>query len=268
MENGFLHWCRETVGYIRFKPDREAVRQELMHHLADKQRVLEAAGVPREAAMERAVAEMGEAEAVGRALDRVHQPWLGWLWMVSRATVFIGLLAVLVAFMSGFQSWKRELVLLPDRVDYETETPLFLSEPDERCTRVAVGGGVETAESCGYTMTVPYAALWQEMVDGTACYTFSAVLEVENSAPWDGPANGIYSYLHMKDNTGRLFRDTLNAEKGDVNRMRSVGVLEQNRFRSRYRIWAVLGETPVEWMELEYPSTAGWSLRIEWEETS
>ena len=43
---------------------------------------------------------MGDPEAIGKALDQVHKPWLGWLWKVSRWLLIV--LAVTVVFTAWF----------------------------------------------------------------------------------------------------------------------------------------------------------------------
>lgn len=79
-------WLDTAVSGIRFGPDRAKVRTELLQHMEDK-----AAGLRRVfpdmdpmEAQDRAMAAMGDPEEVKAALAKVHKPWLGWLWQVSR----------------------------------------------------------------------------------------------------------------------------------------------------------------------------------------
>ena len=79
-------WLDAAVGGIRFGPDRRAVRAELQAHLEDKtadfRRIFP--DMTGEEAEERAVEEMGDAKEIGRELARLHKPWLGYLWQLSR----------------------------------------------------------------------------------------------------------------------------------------------------------------------------------------
>ena len=77
-------WCDEAVSYVRFRPDRSAIRRELTQHLMDSRFQLLDQGLDTETADARSVADMGDPQTVGLALDRAHNPFLGWLWELSR----------------------------------------------------------------------------------------------------------------------------------------------------------------------------------------
>lgn len=65
----------ETVGgQIRWRRARRLLLRELSDHIADQAAAFEAEGRSPEEALAGAVAEMGEPEAVGRELDRLHRP--------------------------------------------------------------------------------------------------------------------------------------------------------------------------------------------------
>lgn len=89
MEN-FEAWRAAVVAEVRFRPDREAIAKELTAHYEDHVRDLERLDYPTELAEKWAVEAMGDPETIGKALDRVHKPWLGWLWIVSRVAVTAG----------------------------------------------------------------------------------------------------------------------------------------------------------------------------------
>ena len=81
-----LMWLETAVSGIRFGPDRKAAQAELYAHLEDRTLGLLRAfpDMDPDEARDRALAEMGDAEEVRRELAKVHRPWLGWLWMISR----------------------------------------------------------------------------------------------------------------------------------------------------------------------------------------
>ncbi|MDE6454647.1 MAG: permease prefix domain 1-containing protein, partial [Dysosmobacter sp.] len=95
MRNSFQIWVNAVCEQVRFRPDHRRIEFELRDHYEDHVRDLLRLGRPRELAEERALAAMGNAQEVGRALDKVHKPWLGWLWEASRALALV--LAVLAA---------------------------------------------------------------------------------------------------------------------------------------------------------------------------
>ena len=63
-------WCDEAVSYVRFRPDRSAIRRELTQHLMDSRFQLLDQGLDTETADARSVADMGDPQTVGLALDR------------------------------------------------------------------------------------------------------------------------------------------------------------------------------------------------------
>ena len=79
----------ETVGgQIRWRRARRVLLRELSDHIADQAAAFEAEGRSPEEALAGAVAEMGEPEAVGRELDRLHRPQNRWGLAITVAALF------------------------------------------------------------------------------------------------------------------------------------------------------------------------------------
>ena len=85
MDEAMRAWCRSVAKHIRFRYDREAVEEELYLHLEEsRDDRMEAEGLSQEAAEAEAMAAMGDPVALGKELDKVHGPLLGWTWRLSR----------------------------------------------------------------------------------------------------------------------------------------------------------------------------------------
>ena len=82
-------WCAAVVERVRFYPDHKAIENELTDHYIDHVRDLERFGFDNKLAHESALSAMGDAEKVGKAMDRAHKPWLGWLWVVSKWSLMV-----------------------------------------------------------------------------------------------------------------------------------------------------------------------------------
>lgn len=65
---------------VRFRPDHKSIRQELAAHIEDRADWFCGQGMSQEEAEAKAVLAMGEPSDIGRELNRVHKPVLGWLW--------------------------------------------------------------------------------------------------------------------------------------------------------------------------------------------
>ena len=83
-------WLQTATKGIRFGPDRWAVKTELREHLEDKTadmaRIFHIEG---EEAEQEALRRMGDPEEIGKALAKLHKPWLGYLWLASTIACYI-----------------------------------------------------------------------------------------------------------------------------------------------------------------------------------
>lgn len=85
----YLSWLETAGKQMRFPPDREAVLNELSNHMADRREDFIRQGMsPREAG-EAVAAVMGDPVEVGRTMNRIHSPVLGWIWQGSRILLLV-----------------------------------------------------------------------------------------------------------------------------------------------------------------------------------
>lgn len=248
MRSKFEIWVDAVCEQVRFRPDRKGIAKELRVHYDDHVRDLLRLGRPQELAEERALASMGNAQEVGRALDRVHKPWLGWLWEASRALVL--LLAILTVVTP------REYASLSTLRD-RTQAELSWEEPPASAARVELEHGTlyvlpgEIREQNGYTAAEVH--LWIKMRDPLAA----------NS----GVNTWFFSW---RDDKGDLPRRTYDERTKTWTEGRcwdhsppwSQG---WTRFR---QTMVLLLDQPPQWAELSYPPSGGWTVRVEWEAES
>ena len=97
--NQARRWLDTAVKGIRFGPDRRAARAELAAHMEDKAADLRRIfpDMTAQEAEERALSEMGDPAEVGKALAKIHRPWLGWLWRASQGALAVMLLLLALA---------------------------------------------------------------------------------------------------------------------------------------------------------------------------
>ena len=90
----------EAVGAeIRWRRARRPLLRELSDHIADQAADFQAQGLEEEAALDRAVAEMGDPETVGRDLDRLHRPQNR--WGLALGVLFLLLAGLLLQYLSA-----------------------------------------------------------------------------------------------------------------------------------------------------------------------
>ena len=160
-----MEWLGLATGRIRFGPDRRAVREELSDHIETQREALSARHpeLTAEEAEERAVAAMGDPEPLARELERLHKPWLGYLWRLSQVLVVLALVATmcvgiwfLVRGDNGelyrylvYKSYQGTEQFLPMKEARVAETSALLRED-----KISVGG---------YTISIPMATLITEI---------------------------------------------------------------------------------------------------------
>lgn len=220
-------WLETAVAGIRFKPDRQAVEEELREHIEDKtldlMRIFP--GMTEEEAREQALDRMGDPEEIGKELAKIHKPWLGYLWRASKWA--LGLLAaaalvVCAATNDHFQSARH---------------PLW----GERATSYGTVRG-EKAELVGYTFQIVGAAFLDYPEDGAYQDVYQVTVRVSSLKFWEriDPA-ALYSGLTATgpDGVGQpMDRATVNMDLEAGASQITVGI-EQTRWDLFSREFAI-----------------------------
>ena len=89
-------WLDAAMDQVRCKPERRVIRAELLGHLEDKEQQLLESGMSALEAGKAAAAAMGDPVEVGKALDRAHPVFWGYLYTAAKAAVV--LLCVVICF--------------------------------------------------------------------------------------------------------------------------------------------------------------------------
>ena len=264
----FSDWRNKVTAQVRFWPDRESIARELTDHYDDHVRDLERLDYPTELAQQRALAAMGDPVVVGKALDRVHKPWLGWLWVASQAAVIV-CLALLLVYGTGYWRNVAEELQLPEKNE-EYEPHGFQFEPTPSWSREAVTAG-GSVDRWGYHISIPYAALWCHENDGPY-YAASILITVEDGRFWDdGPTPALMQLSATDDRAGQYtssseyFDYTVEERRALWDGHIRVNLQDQTPFYESY--WVTIlywPDTPPQWTELTCESGEGFNFRLEW----
>ncbi|MBQ4650144.1 MAG: hypothetical protein IJB73_05525 [Firmicutes bacterium] len=100
------------LSQVKFRFDHGEIRQEYEEHMEDKLEFLMDCGMDEERAAREVLAEMGEPESLGKALNEIHNPLLGWIWWVSNKIVKL-IIAVLI-----FAAASSVLTTVPPVISY------------------------------------------------------------------------------------------------------------------------------------------------------
>lgn len=252
MRSEFEIWVNAVCEQVRFRPDRKGIARELRIHYEDHVNDLLRLGRDRELAEERALEAMGDAQEVGWALDRVHKPWLGWLWEASR-WLARGLAVLALVTMFRSVGW--------DSLAGRTAAELSWEEPPTSAVKVELEHGTLWAAPGAVTEeeghTVAEVHLWIKMRDPLGM------------DPWYGVRSHFFTWRDDRGELPRWEYDQI-SRTGPENRYWSYDGEASSSGWTRFRRTVKLAaDEPPRWAELSYPlSSQDWALRVEWEAAS
>lgn len=249
-------WLDEAVGQIRFVPDRKAVFEELVAHIQDRSDDMVSRGYSREEADDRTLRAMGDPVEVGKQLDAVHKPWLGWLWMVSRWLAILAVLVVLwCVFLSGmFSNWNSNRLTAQEYLDPEIDVMQHSIYGEQHRVLYWEGDG-NTAKWDRYTFRIEKAAVWENTTEDLYGY-----MTVSGFLPWED-----YFYLdeaYAVDSRGNYYQNLQSAfydnalYKESNWKMFNMGWAHYRNLTTWWYGFSVRGLDPeAEWIELRYDRT-------------
>ena len=195
-------FCARVCVQVRFTPDRAAITAELTAHLEDRVDALRERdpALTSEEAQARAVAAMGDPEAIGRALDQSHSPLLGWFQVWFRRAVWS--LAAMVLLVSLPQTVQTLTALAAPPVFQDTAgLGHLLARYDEYDVTADLAPSAEWQYG-GYTFSIPRAVVTRS-ADG-ASRDLYYLMKVTHAAPWQrGPE--VSRWLWAEDDAGNIY---------------------------------------------------------------
>lgn len=119
----------DVIQCVKFQWDRHKIREELANHIEDRRDYYTSKGMTEDEAELNAVSTMGDAKEIGEALNKVHKPWIGRLWIATTVTLCFLLFSILFS-PSTIVSNIRE-VLTPVEVQIEKMIEKYNARSDE-----------------------------------------------------------------------------------------------------------------------------------------
>lgn len=256
------YWVEKASSYVKFKPDRATVKEELLDHLEDKAEMLTRDGMTLYDAKKQALACMGDADEVGRQLAAVHKAWLGYLWIWSRRVLILCVIAaVWLAF--GFS----ERVYVSDQKEqFWQEYPGYdINLEYHQYTELSPDC---TDQSDGYTLTVPAALVWHneayqvrteyegEIYEDTVEENTSLYLTVRATHPLPMTESCIaFHSFYAVDDLGNTYMNAIDYwSSGNIGEGRALignyGL--SSLWFSDYQAWIDGIDPDAQWIELRY----------------
>lgn len=172
-------WCLVATARIRFRPDRQAVYDELHAHLEDHRDALIEQGMDENEATQKALESMGSATQIAPQLAAIHKPFWGYLLRVSQ------ILLVILLVLSIIPLW-----------DYATDLNIY-DKPNqyhsfEVFDETSYGG--DTGRTLHH-LSKPDASF---STDGSTFTLTDAVVYTEYSEYFDRDRTYLYVLIHQR----------------------------------------------------------------------
>lgn len=91
---------------IKYKPIREDIAKELENHIEELKESYIQEGMEEKSAEEKAIKQMGEAEEIGKELNKIHKPKLDWkLLLIVGILLCFGFLVALIRVNNGLDGY-------------------------------------------------------------------------------------------------------------------------------------------------------------------
>lgn len=290
----FRQWCGRVTDQVRFWPDRKDIAKELTAHYEDHVRDLERLDYPLKLAEQRALDAMGDPEIIGKALDRVHRPWLGWLWVASRGVLLLTLVVALVLGVEPMGQWlhraKNTFFPPEDLGMYQEELSHYQAINQEAGWEVYEMQGPLTEEPVrigeDYTLSVVKGCWWKYQ---DQFWQGQCLLRLEPEHFWYSCPEDIRDDLTLTLSNGTVLHNQSVGLSGRPSKMTSEW-FSAYYTDNREPWFGHAGEThnvssadlggwyvmlkfstreaaQAEWMDLSYPA-GDWTMRLHWEEAT
>jgi len=246
---GVDDWIVRATQKIKFTPDRLAVAAELREHVEDKLYDLSRIypDMTEEAAAQRALSQMGDAEEVGEKLAKIHTPWMGWLWRLSQVILGIVMLVTTIVAINygigGGNGWFKFGVKIEPS---EHEVNAVYHKLDVHCEPVYVDG---------YRVTVEQV-IWVERDGGH--HDLAIVLRTMSPCFWAREGHDIFWMMEATDSFGRsyysakhIYDDMAPINMEEEGYIRGTGS-GYGPFHQDYILWVNNIDPNADWVRLEY----------------
>ncbi|OUQ24974.1 hypothetical protein B5E80_05875 [Flavonifractor sp. An135] len=193
-------YCAAVCRFVRFSPDHAAITAELTAHLEDAVEARESRGVPHAQVVVQAVDAMGAPAEVGKALDALHSPLLGWVQIWVRRVLVLCAVLMLLPTLTGL--WTLSKTFVPQEHPAQWQS----TQTGEALPGLPIRNA---AKHSGYTLS-----LWDGVRDGD---TVALLVRLEHFSPWlRSPSEWAFQSLTVTDNVGSTYINWATAQEAHL----------------------------------------------------
>lgn len=95
---------------IKYKPIRSEISEELESHIKEAKENYMQDGISEKIAEEKAINQMGNAEEIGKKLNKIHKPKMNWQLLILVLILFE--FSFLVSYIDNTDKWKLNFITI------------------------------------------------------------------------------------------------------------------------------------------------------------
>lgn len=127
-------YVKDILSYVKFKYDHNDIYFEIMEHMEDLYNELVDEGIDENEAIKLTVEYMGDSKEIGRALNKEHNPFIGWIYRILKycvvLLVVLNIIPVFTLVLSVFSSI-HSFFWINENIEEEGKNIAVIQEIDE-----------------------------------------------------------------------------------------------------------------------------------------
>ncbi len=125
-------YVKDILSHVKFKYDHKYIYSEIMEHMEDLYNNLVNEGIDENEAIKLTVEYMGDSEEIGKALNKEHNPFVGWIYRILKyfamLLIFLNISTVFIFIFSSINNF----VTVNENVEKYGQKIEFIQEIDEK----------------------------------------------------------------------------------------------------------------------------------------
>ena len=125
-------YVKDILSHVKFKYDHKYIYSEIMEHMEDLYNNLVNEGIDENEAIKLTVEYMGDSEEIGKALNKEHNPFVGWIYRILKYSamllIFLNISTVFIFIFSSINNF----VTVNENVEKYGQKIEFIQEIDEK----------------------------------------------------------------------------------------------------------------------------------------
>lgn len=114
-------YVTNVIKHVKFPFDRKEIAKELNSHIEELESFYLETNIGHDEAQKLAVDEMGDSMEIGNALNNVHKPILGWLWIASKYLfIAFACFSIFLTCFRTYSSWQGSMEKTAPTMDART----------------------------------------------------------------------------------------------------------------------------------------------------